>query len=407
MGVTTPKLLVFTSVFHAAVVVCDLLDGEVSSPYVLNADNGSFQVSLRGSQNADRSSDWMGFSIDACLTADAWTCEEPFKMNFSFNNGSAPFKIGDCLIPFNQTWVKDLQQNTQFSMMLPRGSGMLKTMGTWVPDLTCGCGIQVNYTCAGLRLHDTTEITPKQPSSSVVPPKCPKGKIAVKKVNAEPSNRCTQKYGDASHGWEQNGLLCYPDCRSGYYGVGPVCWKSCPSDMHDGGVFCSKHTYVPHTRAVWPWSHCHHDERHYGFECIAKCRAGYKAYNAVALYYCAQTCPSGFTDAGLTCTKHSYGRGAGKPAIRLGAFVTIIAEATILSGLAVVAALTGNPEDDPPLIGEMEGILDEAAAAAGEPAALGPGPWSVRVASQWIAQGGPEEQQAALMAALRGAGLVA
>jgi len=87
--------------------------------------------------------------------------------------------------------------------------------------------------------------------------------------------------------------------------------------------------------------------------------------------------------------------------------VTIIAEATILSGLAVVAALTGNPEDDPPLIGEMEGILDEAAAAAGEPAALGPGPWSVRVASQWIAQGGPEEQQAALMAALRGAGLVA
>merc|ERR1712187_1090721 len=255
-------------VIHAAVVVGDLLDGEVSSPYVLNGDNGSFQVSLRGGQNADRSSHWMGFSIDACLTADAWTCEEPFKMNFSFNNGSAPFKIGDCLIPFNQTWVKDLQQNTQFSMMLPRGSGMLKTMGTWLPDLTCGCGIQVNYTCAGLRLHDTTTITPKQPSSSLVPIKCPKGKIAVKKANAEPSNRCTQKYGDASHGWEQNGLLCYPDCSSGYYGVGPVCWKSRPSDMHDGGVFCSKHKYVPHTRAVWPWSHCHHDERHYGFEVL-------------------------------------------------------------------------------------------------------------------------------------------
>merc|ERR1712187_236760 len=185
------------------------------------------------------------------------------------------------------------------------------------------------------------------------------------------------------------------------------CYKSCPSDMRNMGVDCAKPHYAPHTRLVWPWSHCHHDERHYGLECIAKCRAGYKAYNAVALYYCAPTCPSGFIDAGLTCTKKTYGRGAGKPAIRLGAFVTIIAEATLLSGLAVVAALTGNPEDDPSRIGEMEGILDEAAAAAGEPAALGPGPWSVRVASQWIAQGGPEEQQAALMAALRGAGLVA
>merc|ERR1712146_726069 len=139
------------------------------------------------------------------------------------------------------------------------------------------------------------------------------------------------------HGWEQSGLLCYPDCRSGYYGVGPVCWKSCPSDMHDGGVFCSKHTYVPHTRAVLPWSHCHHDERHYGFECIAKCRAGYKAYNAVALYYCAQTCPSGFTDAGLTCTKHSYGRGAGKLAVSPGKFVSIIAE-SIVGAAAVVAS---------------------------------------------------------------------
>ena len=26
---------------------------------------------------------------------------------------------------------------------------------------------------------------------------------------------------------EQDGLLCYPPCRSGYNGVGPICWQEC------------------------------------------------------------------------------------------------------------------------------------------------------------------------------------
>jgi len=406
MVAATPKILVLTIVVHAAVVVGELLDEEVSNLYMSNGSNGSSQLRLRGSQQRELTSDWKGFSISESLTVDAWTCQTPFKMNFSFNNGSAPFKIGDCLIPFNQTWVKDLKQDKQFSMILPRGSGMPKTMGTWLPDLACGCGIQVNYTCAGLRLHATTEITPKQPSSSAVPIKCPAGQIAVKTVNAKPSNRCTQKYGDANRRWEQNGLLCYPDCRSGYSGAGPVCYKSCPSDMRNMGVDCAKPHYAPHTRAVWPWSHCHHDERHYGFECIAKCRAGYRAYNALVMYYCAPSCPSGFTDAGLTCIKHSYGRGAGKVAVSISEFVTVIADVTVLAGLAIVALASGNDELEPPLLSEMEGILDEAAAAAGDPAAMGPGPWSLRVATQWISTGGPEAQAEALMNNLRGAGLL-
>ena len=28
------------------------------------------------------------------------------------------------------------------------------------------------------------------------------------------------------HSPEQDGLLCYPDCRDGFNGVGPVCWEN-------------------------------------------------------------------------------------------------------------------------------------------------------------------------------------
>jgi len=124
------------------------------------------------------------------------------------------------------------------------------------------------------------------------------------------------------------------------------------------------------------------------------------------MYYCAPSCPSGFTDAGLTCIKHSYGRGAGKVAVSISEFVTVIADVTVLAGLAIVALASGNDELEPPLLSEMEGILDEAAAAAGDPAAMGPGPWSLRVATQWISTGGPEAQAEALMNNLRGAGLL-
>jgi hypothetical protein len=282
-------------------------------------------------------------NLTEVLTAGAWTCRPVFKMNFSFNNASAPFQIGDCMIPWNFTLFKVLFQgqyaDTSFKLMVPAGTEFpTNTLGTFVPDAKCGCGVEVNYTCGGVRLTSVEKISSRGRAASISPIKCPEGQVAVQKVNTHPDNMCTQKYAEAAHPqWEKKGELCYPSCRDHFYGVGPVCWRRCEAEMKDIGVACSKNTYTPHTRAVWPWAHCHKDEKKYGVECISPCRSGYKWYNALALYYCGQRCPSGFTDAGLTCTKHTYGRGAGKLAVSPGKFVSIIAE-SIVGAAAVVAS---------------------------------------------------------------------
>ena len=39
---------------------------------------------------------------------------------------------------------------------------------------------------------------------------------------------------------DKNGLLCYPQCKTGYKGVGPVCWENCDSGFRDDGAFCAK-----------------------------------------------------------------------------------------------------------------------------------------------------------------------
>jgi len=323
------------------------------------------------------------------------------------------------MIPFDQTWVRGLLQGkaakTQFNMMVPAGSGLPKnTMGTWLADATCGCGMKTKYICAGLRLYDTRVLVPKT-SPTTAPVKCPRGQVPVQKVDSTPENKCTQKYGDAASHWEQNGLLCYPDCRNGYYGVGPVCWTRCPSDMRDDGVDCAKHTYTPHTRAILPWEHCHHDEKHYGFECIDKCRSGYKLYNAVVMYYCGQVCPPHMTDAGLTCTKHSYGRTAGKPAVSAAAFAEIVGSSVLLGGLLAASFLIPGGEGADPLI--ITALEDEGAAAAAEgSAAAGEAAGAAWVPSleaieegqvaNWVSQGAAAAQRAALTTALINAGLL-
>jgi hypothetical protein len=137
--------------------------------------------------------------------------------------------------------------------------------------------------------------------------------------------------------------------------------------MQDDGVDCLKHTYVPKTRAVLPWAHCHHDEIHYAFECIKKCKEGYKLYNAVALYYCGQKCPSGFTDAGLTCTKGTYGRGAGKLGVSVKEFVDIVGGVVATAFVFVALTFfTGGAASaaDAAVISAAESVISESISSA-------------------------------------------
>jgi hypothetical protein len=125
---------------------------------------------------------------------------------------------------------------------------------------------------------------------------------------------------------EQNGALCYPKCKEGFGGAGPVCWQVCPTGFRDDGALCGKPE--PYTRgAGYPWTfgdalndtgmfkrceaangagNCEKE----GAIVYQKCRSG---FHAVGCCVCSPDCPSGMPDAGVSCTKQSYGRTAGTP----------------------------------------------------------------------------------------------
>ena len=114
---------------------------------------------------------------------------------------------------------------------------------------------------------------------------------------------------------EKNGALCYPLCKEGFYGVGPVCWQYCPDGFRDDGAFCAKPG--PYGRGagypLWDEDKCNRDNKELGCEkwgliWYPRCRAG---FHNVACCICSPNCPSDMVDIGVSCTKHSYGRGAG------------------------------------------------------------------------------------------------
>ena len=275
-------------------------------------------------------------SLALCLsesTGSTWRCVDKVKVAVRYTNTSAPFGVGDCIVFADPAVLGNISAGADIALRMPQGAGF--------PNGTFG-KFQVDASCDGLRLQSTQQVqqspTPPEPGIS-----CMAGQVAVMTTSAAPDNKCTRKYGDADQPWEQNGLLCYPKCRSGFYGVGPVCWSSCPSGFKDGGVFCKRDTYQPHVRAIWPWQHCHSGEYKYGLECISSCKDGYSRQFALATYYCTQDCPANTVNAGLTCTKKSYGRGAGKLAVPDWEFALIIV-GSVLAAQLVVATCVVAPE---------------------------------------------------------------
>jgi len=117
---------------------------------------------------------------------------------------------------------------------------------------------------------------------------------------------------DACPNSEKDGLLCYPYCRDGYDGVGPVCWQNCPSGWRDDGAFCYKPDsygrgvgYISESLCRQHYPSC---ENYWGLW-YQKCAAGFYAFGCCV---CSPVCPSGMTDIGISCAKHSYGRGVGE-----------------------------------------------------------------------------------------------
>lgn len=142
--------------------------------------------------------------------------------------------------------------------------------------------------------------------------------------------------------------MCYTPCKSGYYGAATMCIPECPPGYRNDGLYCYKTgargtNYgrgagrIPDVScdpgwniqgigtaswcdngAPWyePWniktqdSHksCYNNEEMNGGLCYPKCDAGYHADGCCV---CAQNCPAGMTDIGISCQKNTYDRGIG------------------------------------------------------------------------------------------------
>jgi len=125
-------------------------------------------------------------------------------------------------------------------------------------------------------------------------------------------------------GHELDAGLCYPTCQAGYHGVGPVCWQGCPGGFRDDGAYCAKP--APYGRgAGYPWQfgdapfdlggarrRCERDNpggcEQNGLLYYPRCRASFHAFGCCV---CTPDCPAGMADIGVSCQKHSYGRGVG------------------------------------------------------------------------------------------------
>ena len=231
------------------------------------------------------------------------------------------------------TLAKDIHGNAEISVgmciKLPEGEKRTdfpdQSLTTKVPDPSNRIfSLTYNSTCHGFTITNITHIS--DPSSYAADDSlalnttCPKGQVPIR-IHAQPPWRITTTTGrgvgkvpsSCAEGYEETSALCYPKCRSGYYGVGPVCWQSCPSGFKDTGTDCLKPP--SYGRGAGSIPNIFHGDScpsskpdKWGGLCYSRCKEG---FHNVACCVCSPNCPDGMVDIGVSCQKHSYGRGAG------------------------------------------------------------------------------------------------
>lgn len=128
-----------------------------------------------------------------------------------------------------------------------------------------------------------------------------------------------------AEGEEFTAGLCYTKCKSGYKAAATMCVPGCPAGFRDDGLHCAKPAAYGRG-AGYPWkfgdkafsldgarARCARANPQ-GCEKVGEiiyplCREGFRP---IGSNICSPTCPSGFTDIGVSCQKQTYDRGAGK-----------------------------------------------------------------------------------------------
>ncbi len=104
--------------------------------------------------------------------------------------------------------------------------------------------------------------------------------------------KCNREH---SEGCERHGGIYYPRCRSGFHAVGCcICTPNCPSGMRDTGTGCAKQSY---TRGAGHILRCRPGLEQNGLLCYPPCKSGYKGIGPV----CWRICPAGTTQCGVFC----------------------------------------------------------------------------------------------------------
>lgn len=118
--------------------------------------------------------------------------------------------------------------------------------------------------------------------------------------------------------------LCYTPCRSGYTATVTMCVPGCPAGFRDDGLYCAKPAAYGRG-AGYPWKFGDKAGSLDGARarCVKAnpqgceksgaiiyplCRSG---FHNVGSNICSPSCPSGYTDIGVSCQKKTYDRGAG------------------------------------------------------------------------------------------------
>jgi len=109
--------------------------------------------------------------------------------------------------------------------------------------------------------------------------------------------------------------LCYKEaCPANYTAVLDRCYVSeCPAGFRDDGLYCAKPGAYGRGAGYTSEGACasgHPDgcEKN-GLLWYPKCQAN---FHSVGCCTCSPSCPDGWTDIGVSCTKPSYSRGVGK-----------------------------------------------------------------------------------------------
>lgn len=106
------------------------------------------------------------------------------------------------------------------------------------------------------------------------------------------------------HGYEKQGLACWPECNKGYQGYGADCRSECPDDFHDGLLYCGKPPALPRKGGDTTKQHC---EKINKTECEKEAVLWYekcpKHYHKVGCCTCSPDCPKHMDDIGISCHK--------------------------------------------------------------------------------------------------------